>query len=168
MIMREYSSGDLKQVIDIANAAWQPIREMSRKTLGDAIANLLNPDGDAGSKGIQVKDQIESGFYGIAVCEHDEQVVGFITWHIEGCIDEICNNAARPDTGLKGIGQTMYHFVLDEFRKIGVKAVKVTTGLDLAHAPARRAYERAGFQRHLDFTTYYMELGENGTFTRQY
>ena len=158
MIMREYRSGDLGQVMNIANAAWQPIRKMSREALGDTISDLLNPAGDAESKGLQIKAQIESGQYGIAVCEHEGQIVGFITWLIEGQIGEICNNAARQDTGLKGIGQTMYHFVLDEFRNAGVKAVKVTTGLDWAHAPARRAYERAGFKKHLDSITYFMEL----------
>ena len=158
MIMREYRSGDLGQVMNIANAAWQPIRKMSREALGDTISDLLNPAGDAESKGLQIKDQIDSGQYGIAVCEHDGQIVGFITWHIEGCIGTICNNAARPNTGLKGIGQTMYGFVLEKFHQAGVKAVAVTTGLDWAHAPARRAYERAGFRKHLDSTTYYMEL----------
>ena len=158
MIMREFHNSDLEQIMNIANAAWQPIRKMSREALGDTISDLLNPAGDAKSKGLQIKDQIDSGQYDIAVCEHDGQIVGFITWWIEGCIGEICNNAARPNTGLKGIGQTMYSFVLEKYRQAGVKAVKVTTGLDQAHAPARRAYERAGFKKHLDSTTYYMEL----------
>lgn len=158
MIMREYRSGDLEQVMAIANAAWQPIRQMSREALGDTISDLLNPAGDAESKGIQVKAQIESGQYGIAVCEHDGKIVGFITWHVNGPIGDICNNAALPGTGIKGIGQTMYGFVLEKLRQAGVKAVRVTTGLDWAHAPARRAYERAGFKKHLDSTTYYMEL----------
>ena len=47
MIMREYHSGDLEQVMDIADAAWQPIRKMSREALGDKISDLLNPAGDA-------------------------------------------------------------------------------------------------------------------------
>ena len=33
-------------------------------------------------------------------------------------------------------------------------AVTVSTGLDEGHAPARRAYERAGFEKHLDSVTY--------------
>ena len=160
MIMREYRSDDLEQVMNIANAAWQPIRKMSREALGDTISNILNPAGDAESKGLQVKAQIDSGQYGIAVCEHDGQIVGFITWQIVGRIGEICNNAARPDTGLKGIGQAMYHFVLAKFREAGVKVVRVTTGLDWAHVPARRAYERAGFKKHLDLITYFMELDD--------
>ena len=158
MEMREYREGDLEEVMGIANQAWAPIRKMSRDALGDAISDILNPDGDAKSKGIQVKWQIDSGNYSIAVCVHEGAIVGFITYTINGPIGEICNNAALKTTGLKGIGQTMYRYVLEKFRQAGVKVARVTTGLDYAHAPARRAYERAGFSRHLDSTTYYMEL----------
>lgn len=158
MNMREYKSEDLAKVMEIANIAWRPIRQMSREALGNTIADILNPAGDDCSKGLQVKAQIESGQWGIAVCEHEGEVVGFITYSINGIWGEICNNGALTSTGLKGIGQTMYKFVMAEFRKAGVKVAKVTTGLDWAHAPARRAYERAGFKKHLDSTTYYMEL----------
>ena len=158
MNMREYRPEDLELVMDIANQAWKPIRKMSREALGDKMADMMNPDGDDVSKGKQVKWQIDSGDYGIAICEHEGKVVGFITWKLEGMFGDICNNGALPGTGLKGIGQTMYKYVLDIFRANGVKIAKVTTGLDWAHAPARRAYERAGFAKHLDSTTYYMEL----------
>ena len=158
MNMREYRPEDLEQVMAIADTAWRPIRQMSREALGDAIADILNPEGDAKSKGLQVKWQIDSGKYGIAVCEHEGKLVGFITWSVSGVVGEICNNGALKSSGLKGIGQTMYRYVFDEFRKAGVKVVRVTTGLDWAHAAARRAYERAGFKKHLDSTTYYMEL----------
>lgn len=158
MLMRKYQPGDLQAVMAIANAGWQEIRKMSRAALGDRISDMLNPAGDAESKGLQVKGQIDSGKYSIAVCVHDDEIVGFITYKNDGTFGEICNNAAKIGTGLKGIGQTMYKFVLDDFRNAGVKVVKVTTGLDYAHAPARRAYERAGFVKHLDSTTYFMEL----------
>lgn len=158
MNMREYRPEDLEKVMEIANTAWQPIRKMSREALGDTISDILNPLGDAVSKGFQVKEQISSGKYGIAVCEHENEIVGFITWTTYGCMGEICNNGALTSSGLKGIGQTMYKYVLEEFKKAQIKVVKVTTGLDWAHAPARRAYERAGFRKHLDSTTYFMEL----------
>ena len=158
MNMREYRHGDLEAVMALANQAWRPIREMSRQALGDAISDILNPAGDALSKGLQVKAQIDGGNYRIAVCEHEGRIVGFITYTVSGDIAEICNNAADGNAGVKGIGQTMYRYVLDECRRSGAKVVKVTTGLDWAHAPARRAYERAGFRKHLDSTTYFMEL----------
>jgi len=158
MYVRKYRQSDLAEVTAIADAAWRPIRKMSREALGDAVSDILNPLGDDVSKGLQVKAQIESGKYGVAVCEHEGRIVGFVTWTSEGPVGEICNNAAMPESGLKGVGQAMYRFVLDLFREQGIRVVKVTTGLDPAHAPARRAYERAGFCRHLDSTTYYMEL----------
>lgn len=158
MNMRAYKSDDLEAVMAIANQAWQPIRKMSREALGDFISDILNPAGDAKSKGLQVKEQIESGLYRIAVCEHENRIAGFITYRIDGDAAEICNNAVDGKLGLKGIGQMMYRYVLDECRKANAKFVKVTTGLDHAHAPARRAYERAGFKKHLDSITYFMEL----------
>ncbi|MGI6355800.1 MAG: GNAT family N-acetyltransferase [Lentisphaeria bacterium] len=94
------------------------------------------------------------------VCEEDGKVVGFITFMIDDQkkIGTIGNNAADPDCGLKGIGQQMYRAVLELFRSRGMQAARVFTGLDDAHARARRAYERAGFNRQLTHVTYYMEL----------
>ena len=158
MFMREYKSDDLDAVMALADQAWQPIRKMSREALGDFISDLLNPAGDAKSKGLQVKEQIDSGLYRIAVCEHENQIAGFITYRINGDAAEICNNAADGTLNLKGIGQMMYRYALDDCKKAKAKFVKVTTGLDPAHAPARRAYERAGFKKHLDSVTYFMEL----------
>ena len=158
MNMREYRPEDLEFVMALANQAWKPIRQMSREALGDFISDYFNPAGDDLSKGLQVKEQIDSGKYQIAICEHDNVVVGFITYTISDILAEICNNAADGNCGIKGIGQTMYRYVLDECKKSGVKIVKVTTGLDWAHEPARKAYERAGFKKHLDLTTYFMEL----------
>ena len=60
MNMREYRPEDLEIVMDIANQAWKPIRQMSREALGDKMADMMNPDGDDVSKGKQVKWQIES------------------------------------------------------------------------------------------------------------
>ena len=160
MNMRNYCPEDLEAVMAIANTAWQPIRKMSREALGDSISDFFNPAGDALSQGLQVKAQIDGGKYGIAVCEHEGAVIGFITWKIEGESAEICNNAALVASGIKGIGQTMYKYVMEVFRASGVKVVQVTTGLDWAHAPARRAYERAGFKRRLESVTYYMELDQ--------
>lgn len=158
MHMRSFQPADLAAVINIADAAWRPIRQMGRDALGDRIADVLHPEGDAVSKGREIQAQLQSGDYEIMICEHEHRAVGFITFRIDGAVGELCNNAALPGCGVKGVGQTMYRAVLEAFRSRGVKVARVTTGLDWSHAPARRAYERAGFRRHLDFTTYYMDL----------
>jgi hypothetical protein len=40
----------------------------------------------------------------------------------------------------------------------GVKVATVLTGLDEGHAPARRAYEKIGFEKNLKHITYYKKL----------
>jgi ribosomal protein S18 acetylase RimI-like enzyme len=70
----------------------------------------------------------------------------------------IGNNAVDPDCGLKGIGQQMYRFALERFRAEGMAWANVDTGLDEGHAPARRAYERAGFDITISSIHYYRKL----------
>ncbi len=52
----------------------------------------------------------------------------------------------------------MYQAALAYFKDQGIKVVRVTTGLDEGHAPARRAYERAGFSLKRESVTYFMKL----------
>jgi len=159
-MIRAYREEDLPVVMDIANRAWRPIRKFARATLGDTISDLLRPSGDEFSKGEEVRHQALTAAENFWVCEENGQVVGFITFALdEKCLGgEILNNAADPDCGIKGIGQQMYKAVLDYFRRRGMRFVKVTTGLDEGYARARRAYERAGFDRALQYLTYYKEL----------
>ena len=62
MLMRKYQADDLQAVMAIANAGWKEIRKMSRAALGDKIADILNPAGDAESKGLQVKIRSTADF----------------------------------------------------------------------------------------------------------
>jgi hypothetical protein len=43
----------------------------------------------------------------------------------------------------------MYAFALSRMREVGMRAATVSTGADASHAPARRAYEKAGFAAHI-------------------
>jgi len=161
IMIRAFCDSDREVIIDIANRAWAPIRRMSRNALGDKISDLLvGSAGDSRSKGEEVRRKTENAPGDILVCEEDGKVVGFIcfTTDNEKKIGTIGNNARDPECDLKGIGQQMYQAVFEIFRKRGMQAARVTTGLDDAHAPARRAYERAGFNRKLTSVTYYMEL----------
>jgi hypothetical protein len=52
----------------------------------------------------------------------------------------------------------MYSFVLNYMREAGMKSAVVTTGGDEAHAPARRAYEKAGFSGAVPSFEYHIKL----------
>jgi len=160
-MIRTCRPGDLAAVVDIANRAWRPINAAYRAAYGDELFNLLFPNPET-RVGENVKADIEKHPGQTIVCEVEGGIVGFCNYWFdeEKKIGTIGYNAVDPDCGLKGIGQAMYRWVLDEFRRRGMRYAKVHTGLDEGHAPARRAYKRAGFDISHGTVDYYMKLRE--------
>lgn len=156
-MIRNYTADDLDTIIQIGNAAWSNIYKVMRNDLGDEIFQIVTPNTDT-CKGLQIIEQAKTHPEWIMVCEEQGQIVGFLTYRLDGEIADICNNAVDPKCQLKGIGQQMYQAALTHFRSLGIKVVRVTTGLDEGHAPARRAYKRAGFSIKRESVTYFMEL----------
>ena len=158
-MIRTYKPEDLKTVIGIADRAWQEIYRMFRRTYGDELFELLVPD-ETSSKGEQVRGHCEQHPEWIFVCEEEGVCVGFVTFRLdeERKIANIGNNGVDPGSRSRGIGRQLYEAVLDHFRANGMRYAKVQTGLDEAHAPARRAYERLGFNIRHEDVDYYMKL----------
>jgi ribosomal protein S18 acetylase RimI-like enzyme len=158
-VIREYRPDDLATIMDIGNRAWREIYAMFRERYGDELFELVVPDVRT-VKGEQIKAHCERHPQWVYVCEENGRIVGFVTFrlHLEAKIGEIGNNAVDPDCRLKGIGQQMYKAAFERFRAHGMRYAKVSTGLDDAHARARRAYKRAGFDIHHENVDYYMRL----------
>ena len=158
-MIRKYKSDDLATIMDIGNRAWNEIYKMFREQYGDELFQILVPD-ESTSKGKQIRSHCKRHPEWIFICEEEGHIVGFITFALDfdKGIGEIGNNAREPDCDLKGIGQQMYKAVFDYFREQGMIYAKVHTGLDYAHAPARKAYENAGFNIHHEDVDYYMKL----------
>ena len=158
-MIRTYANDDLEIIADIGNRAWRGIYRMFRKAYGDELFASLVPVEET-SKGEQIRAHCRRHPEWIFVCEEGGRVVGFVTFRldVEKKIGEIGNNAVDPECGLKGIGQQMYSAVLQHFKEEGMRFAKVQTGLDEAHGPARRAYERAGFDISHEDVTYFKKL----------
>lgn len=60
-------------------------------------------------------------------------------------VGEIGLNAIDPAHAGKGLGTGMYDFSIGRMKEAGMKVATVGTGGDPSHAPARRAYQKAGF-----------------------
>ena len=159
MTVRPFKQRDLTAVVDIANEAWRDIYHMFRGAYGDELFGIVVPD-ETTTKGKQVRAQCERDPGNVFVCEEEGQCVGFATFRVDGerGIGEIGNNGVADDWRSKGIGRQMYSAVLEHFRAQGLRFAKVRTGLDEAHAPARRAYERMGFDIRHEDVDYYMKL----------
>lgn len=152
---------DLETISRIARDAWEKIFDGLEDTLGKDLYSILNPD-CRNSKERWLYPYFESHPDCIYVAERGGRVVGFIGIILDHTrkVGIITNNAVDPHCGEKGVGQEMYQAVLERFRAEGMKAATVQTGLDEAHAPARRAYERAGFHLRNEQVMYVMDLRE--------
>ena len=74
---------------------------------------------------------------------------------------EIDLNAVDPEHQGQDIGEFMYKFALQRMRDAGVKVVRVSTGADLSHVPARRAHEKVGFGAFIPSVTMYQTLSSD-------
>lgn len=64
---------------------------------------------------------------------------------LESYVGEIGLNAVKPSYANRGIGTHMYTFAIERMKAAGMRVATVATGGDDSHAPARRAYQKAGF-----------------------
>lgn len=151
------SEEHIEAACDIAIKAWTPIREVFRRDLGDELYESQFT-GWQEAKRAGVARGLRSGRGYVALV--DEKVAGFISYHVNEATKtgEIGGNAVDPDCRGMGIGPQMYDFVLEKMRQEGMLYATVYTGLDDGHAPARRAYEKAGFQKNLPSIRYYQKL----------
>ena len=146
-IVRPYVDDDWQAVLEICLLAFTPVYESFELLLGTELFLLIYPDWKASNekylRSLSEPGERERLF----VAGKDGAVVGFIHYALdaENESGNIGLNAVHPAHQSKGIGSLMYRHVLDIMRAIGMKYVRVDTGGDLSHAPARHAYEKAGF-----------------------
>jgi ribosomal protein S18 acetylase RimI-like enzyme len=160
LLIRDAKPSEVKRLVEIALAAWEPIYAWYRQTLGDEIFLTAFPDWHS-AKGGQIRAAFSSGSRAmIAVAEIDGEVAGFITFYANDgpSVGRIGNNAVDPRYQNRGIATRLYQHVFARLKEMGMRVVRVTTGGDPSHAPARRAYEKAGFSLRVPHVEYYREL----------
>lgn len=157
LLLRPARPEDESAVVAIAVAEWEAIYGGYREQLGDEVFFTFFPN-HREAKEAAIRHNLKSGTMYVTECEG--RVAGFIHFvYDEGArIGTISNNAVSGEFRGRGIGPRQYAFVFDLLRERGAVGVRVTTGLDEAHAPARRAYEKAGFKVSTQAITYYKKL----------
>ncbi|HET6427382.1 MAG TPA: GNAT family N-acetyltransferase, partial [Phycisphaerae bacterium] len=138
---------DVEFIVSFALAAWEPIWAHLAGKIGEELFAVTHPDVRA-DKARRIRaacDPTEGS--GAAVAEIDGKIVGFVTYFagVQPGMGSLGNNAVHPDFHGRGIAGLLYAHAFDRLRAAGMQVVHVQTGLDPAHAPARRAYEKAGF-----------------------
>jgi RimJ/RimL family protein N-acetyltransferase len=158
-MVRPYRTEDLPTLIAIADAAFAPIWRMYRENLGAELADIEFPNCDT-AIGRNVSNHAQHYPDWMLVYEFDGKPVGFVTFMLKpekrlGILDD---NGVHPDYQGRGFATELHRAALGYMKDHGMRYVRVLTGLDPAHAPARRAYEKAGFDLQKPDVTYYADL----------
>ncbi len=85
-------------------------------------------------------------------------IAGFVAIRFhEGKLGEIYMIAVDPDYQRRGIAMALTDFAVERMKEAGMQIAMVETGGDPGHAPARAAYEKAGF-RVLPLARYFRKI----------
>jgi GNAT superfamily N-acetyltransferase len=151
VVMRPVRVDDQPHVDSVRRAAFAPVFASFRALLGDDIYELAQAREDEAQGELLVALLAPESCWEVYVAEVAGTVVGFVSIQLnqDTHVGEIGLNAVHPDHAGKGVGTAMYHFAVARMREAGMRVATVATGGDPSHAPARRAYEKAGFTVHI-------------------
>jgi len=147
VVMRPAIATDLPHLENIRAAAFAPIFASFRAILGEDIYNLAQAHEDKAQGEMLVSLLEPESDWEVYAAELGGTVVGFVSIQLnpDRHVGEIGLNAVHPDYAGKGVGTVMYRFAIAKMKAAGMQVATVATGGDPSHAPARRAYEKAGF-----------------------
>ncbi|MAU09784.1 MAG: GNAT family N-acetyltransferase [Anaerolineaceae bacterium] len=159
--IRPYEPTDLEPLYELTLLAFEPVFASFRQLLGPGIFPNLYPNWQQ-SQTDWVDTLVREDKYSVWVAVIEGNPVGLIAYSLdlEKQTAEVQFLVVHPDYQNDGIGTELNTLALEKMREAGIKLVEVGTGGDDSHAPARRAYEKAGYTP-LPLVRYYQSLGED-------
>ncbi|MBI1327864.1 MAG: GNAT family N-acetyltransferase [Alphaproteobacteria bacterium] len=151
--IRPFHSDDLPIIQDIRHQAFANIFADWQNQLGQSLYGLVYKNVDK-EQADYLQEVAMEGRVFVLTCKQGN-VAGFISFSMDlnTGIGELGLNAVAPAYQGQGCSRLMYEYAFSCMRAKGITAVKVSTGADKAHEPARRAYQKVGFQQGIASTT---------------
>ncbi len=149
--IRPLADPDIPAVVELSLRAWAPVFESFRTQLGEAVYRHLYPDWSA-LQAAAVEQVIRDEATRTWVAEDAARTVGFVAvvhhdeTHGEPNSSEIEMIAVDPGSQRQGIAEALLDHAVQRMREHGSVLAVIGTGGDPGHAPARAAYEKAGFR----------------------
>ena len=145
--IRPVTPEDAHALEHIRQAAFAPVFASFRALLGEEIYRRAQAHEDEAHPALLTSLLRDDSPWEVHVAELEGAVVGFVSLQLNAdrLVGEIGLNAVHPGHAGKGIGTALYEFALERMRAAGMRVATVATGGDPSHAPARRAYAKAGF-----------------------
>jgi ribosomal protein S18 acetylase RimI-like enzyme len=147
VVIRPVRDEDVEALVQLALAAFVPVFRSFQAMLGPSVYGLIWPDWQASQrKGVETLCR-DRDKHVVWVAEADAAPVGFIACDLNPAerTAEVQLIAVSPEHQNQGIGTALNVYALERMKEHGVRLTHVDTGGDVSHAPARRAYEKAGY-----------------------
>ena len=159
--IRALADSDIAPVVDLSLRAWAPVFDSFRQVLGEEIFLHLYPRWSA-MQAAAVERVCRDESMSTWVADHEGRAVGFVAivhdrQEDEPKSSEIEMIAVDPGHQRRGIAADLLAFAVDRMREHGSELAVIGTGGDPGPAPARAAYEQAGFTP-LPLVRYYRKL----------
>lgn len=161
IIIERGQKADVEACKEIFVTVWEGIHGVYTDLIGEELHDVFFGNW---------KDNVDNGFVASFLSAVDEnrafvakdgdKIAGFAYYRAieEKKVANIGYNAVGLEYKKKGIGSMLYQSMIESMKAEGFQYVSVSTGLDDAHAPARKAYERAGFEKNLPSVRYFQKL----------
>lgn len=158
--IRPVIQADLPTLQRVREKAFAPVFRSFRSIAGEELARIAYAEAEL-EQGAHLDKMCQpNSRHHVYVAATSDLVIGFCgyTTDCDRRVGQIGLNAVDPDYAARGVGTALYEFVLARMKDEGMKAAGVGTGGDQSHAPARRAYEKAGFLTGIPSVLLYRRL----------
>ncbi|MCC6455570.1 MAG: GNAT family N-acetyltransferase [Caldilineaceae bacterium] len=145
--IRTGSDEDIAELVPLSLLAWEPVFDSFRQVMGPEIYTIVFPEWQATQKETVETYCAAREDRTLLIAEVDGKLAGFLVYELNhkdktGVVQLL---AVHPHYQNGGIGTELNDFALVKMKESGMKLASVSTGGDPGHAPARRAYEKAGY-----------------------
>lgn len=158
MKIERYNDEQQDSIVQLSLRAWEPVFESVRAAMGPDIFDPQVGDWRV-MQANAVMGVCDDPDVEVWVASEGRRPVGFtaLRLHETDHMGEVYMIAVDPDHQRRGIASALIEQSLASFRQAGMTTAMVETGGDPGHAPARRAYESAGF-RLFPVSRYFIKL----------
>lgn len=147
MNLRPYAPADEAEIIDLSLRAWAPVFASIERVMSPELYREFHQPDWHTTQRESVQATLRDEAVQTWVCLRDGHVVGFVSIRrASEQIGEIYMVAVDPNHQRQGLGDALVSKALELIRAHGATVAMVDTGGDPGHAPARRTYEKTGFE----------------------
>jgi len=144
-----YETEHRAALLELSLRAWQPVFLQVKTSVPQFVYDSFWPDGWQTRQSADLAEVLDTEPESVDVAVELGHPIGWVCTrlHPDDNMGEIYILVVDPDHQRRGVGRALLRHAYRRVKDAGLRIVMVETGDDPGHAPARRTYEAAGFQR---------------------